>query len=424
MTSQVQFRGWKYNVYISMSGDTHVLRGIGAIVNPTNTKSGVNYEQIANSMITNGVIDKPRDPTESFDVALKDMMRDMHLNFDTPSKSTTRAPTERPSDRPPATASFKTPYGGAPTNSSSSSDSESDDSRESSRSSPRSPPPRSPPPKRSPPPHHSARRSTPRHSARHSSPRHSASRHTPRHSTPRHSGGGRVESPRVKEFRHPNYENPQPTYNHGSEYHKRTVEEDRHVQIHNVMRGMGGDGEHIFNLENEKVEDVKAQMLVDIEFMKSALESEDIDVDKYPKLDSKSNYRDVEDLQKILRLKLDRIRYSSLADDFILTGASLVEDIFDGERVWFGRYRPNMKDWSKQVQAKLRRMRHDTSTITGGVMNNYNIGPFSRLCLELVPNGFLYAKKNNPTPARAPTTPTSRESMSKSISSIRDISDR
>lgn len=182
----------------------------------------------------------------------------------------------------------------------------------------------------------------------------------------------------------------------------------------------------MFNVENEKVEDMKAQMLVDIEFMKSALDSEGIDVDKYPKLDNKSAYRDIEDLQKILRLKLDRIRYSSLADDFILTGASLVEDVFDGERVWFGRYRPDMRDWSKQVQAKLRRMRHDTSTIMGGVMNNYNIGPFSRLCLELVPNGFLYAKKNNSsaraTPSAAATG--SREAVQKTISSIRDISDR
>lgn len=178
----------------------------------------------------------------------------------------------------------------------------------------------------------------------------------------------------------------------------------------------------MFNIENEKIEDLKAQMLVDIEFIKAALDSEGIDVSKYPKLDNKSVYQDIENLQKMLRLKLDKIRYSSLADDFILTGASLVEDVFDGERVWFGRYRPNMKNWSKQVQAKLRRMRHDTSTIMGGVMNDYNIGPFSRLCLELVPNGFLYAKNNTSSgTSTRPSTP--RESVSDSISSIRNISD-
>jgi hypothetical protein len=92
------------------------------------------------------------------------------------------------------------------------------------------------------------------------------------------------------------------------------------------------------------------------------------------------------------RHKNDRTRYCSFAEEFVLFGAVALEELFDGKRTWFGHYQPDLTDWHNQVNVKLRRMRHDTSTLVSGVMNDYNIGPGARILLELVPNMFLHSR--------------------------------
>ena len=53
-----------------------------------------------------------------------------------------------------------------------------------------------------------------------------------------------------------------------------------------------------------------------------------------------------------------------------------------------------MTGWSKSVGVKLRRMKHDTSTIVSNAMNEYNVGPGTRIFLELIPNAFVHARSN------------------------------
>ena len=159
------------------------------------------------------------------------------------------------------------------------------------------------------------------------------------------------------------------------------------------MSSMGGGTQTLFNLEREQQEDHKSQMLEEIDFLTNSLEEDGADLSRIPKVNKTSAFDEVESVLKILRHKNDRTRYCSLAEESFLLGAYALEDLFDGKRMFFGRYNPDLTNWHKQVQVKLRRMRYDTSNLVSGVMQDYNIGPGWRIILELIPNMFMHAKR-------------------------------
>ena len=69
-----------------------------------------------------------------------------------------------------------------------------------------------------------------------------------------------------------------------------------------------------------------------------------------------------------------------------------MEELFDGKRDWWG-HNPNLTGWHNNLQMRLRRVQPETGQLVGQVMQNYDIGPFMRILIELVPNAFIYAKK-------------------------------
>lgn len=177
-----------------------------------------------------------------------------------------------------------------------------------------------------------------------------------------------------------------------SEVNRKTDEQRRQETINSVMSGMDSGSASIFSIEREKIEDTKSTMLEEIDSLRNSLEEDEIDIKRVPVVTQASSYEEIENVLKILRLKNDRMRYCSFAEEFLLCGAHGLEELFNGKRVWLNRYRPDLTGWHTQVNTKLRRMRHDTSTLVSGIMHDYNIGPGMRILLELFPNMFMYSK--------------------------------
>jgi hypothetical protein len=173
----------------------------------------------------------------------------------------------------------------------------------------------------------------------------------------------------------------------GASLYERTQEQERRAHIDSVMGGTAG-----FSFEQEKQEDIKCAMLEEIDALITALKEEDADLSRIPKIDQNSAYATVESVLKILRHKSDRSRYCSLASEFLIFGAYALEDLFDGKRVWLGRYQPDLTGWHAHLNVKLRRMKKDTGDLMAGIMYDYNIGPGLRILLELLPSMVLYSK--------------------------------
>jgi hypothetical protein len=175
-----------------------------------------------------------------------------------------------------------------------------------------------------------------------------------------------------------------------SQLRSMTTEERRQDKINNVLRDID-DKELEFSIDKEREDDDKASLLEQIDMLKITLEDDGVDITGVPVINKQSVMKDIQNVYKILRLKNDRNRYCSFAEELILSGAYGMEYLFDGKKDWFNK-KPDLTDWSSTVKVKLRRMRYETSTFVGEVMQEYNLSAGVRLALELLPSMFLYSR--------------------------------
>ena len=174
-----------------------------------------------------------------------------------------------------------------------------------------------------------------------------------------------------------------------------TQEEQVQNKVNDVFRDIN-ENEIEFDIEKEKDEDNKTSLLEQIDMLKITLEDDGIDVSGVPTITKNSPIKEIHSVYKILRLKNDRNRYCSFAEELILAGSYGIEYMFDGKKDWMGR-KPDLTGWSDTVKVKLRRMRYETSTFVQEVMQEYNMSAGMRLALELLPSMFLYSRNRRLT---------------------------
>lgn len=168
-----------------------------------------------------------------------------------------------------------------------------------------------------------------------------------------------------------------------------TKEQKKREHIANVMRPERDDP--IISFEEEKKEDLKCEMLAEIDALIEDLEVEGMDLSRIPKVDKNSSFTEVENALKVLRHKNDHSQYCNFANELILLFAHALGKLFDGKTIWFGKYRPDLTGWHNIVLQKTRRMRYDTGQIVYKLMQDYKISPVFRILLELIPNMLIYS---------------------------------
>jgi hypothetical protein len=186
-------------------------------------------------------------------------------------------------------------------------------------------------------------------------------------------------------------------------------------QFNQVLQGYGGGGQEIIDVEKETEEENKTFMLEDIDELMAELADDEVDLSRIPKVNQDSPIADVQQVQKILRMKYDRRRYTTFGTEFILAGVHGLEYLFDGKRKW-GPYQPDLTNWHNTVRTKLRRMRYETSMIVADAMAQWNVGAFTRVMIELVPSAFLHSRMRSEQHGKAGYSP---DQMSETYDALR-----
>jgi len=184
-------------------------------------------------------------------------------------------------------------------------------------------------------------------------------------------------------------------------------------QFDQVLQGYGGP--EIINADKENEEENKTFMLEDIDELMAELQDDDVDLSRIPKVNQDSPLDDVSQVQKILRMKYDRRRYTTFGTEFILAGVHGLEYLFDGKRKW-GPYQPDLTNWHNTVRTKLRRMRYETSMIVADAMSTWNVGALTRIMIELVPSAFLHSRMRSEQHGKAGYSP---DQMSETYDALR-----
>ena len=172
-----------------------------------------------------------------------------------------------------------------------------------------------------------------------------------------------------------------------------SADQVRRSHISSVMGDMRHATRTSFSVERERAQDVKASKLEQIGQLRSTLEEEGIDCSSVGNPSMTSAADEIDSVLSILKLKNDRNRYSSMAEEVILGLAEGVETVFDGSRaVPVVGWQPDYTGYHNTIAVKLHRMRFETSQVVGSVIENYSIGATSRIIMELLPSFFLYPR--------------------------------
>lgn len=183
-----------------------------------------------------------------------------------------------------------------------------------------------------------------------------------------------------------------------SSRHNITNEQDRRSQIHSVMSDLRTQTTTSYGIENERIMDLKIQKLELIDTLKTQLTDDGISVTTAGDPTVSSSLEEIDATLKILTLKADRSRYSTIFEESLLCCAEAFETVFDGTRtIPVIGWTPDYTGYASNLSGKLVRCRGATSTIVGDIIEKHSISPGTRLMMELLPSFLLYPHMNAKT---------------------------
>lgn len=337
-------------------GDNALLTGLDKLINPQNIRPGVNYEEIARSLSVGSKVKKEDISTETKN-ELDDLARKLDLSFATPRETPRayRSPAQPARDE--STPMYQSP-GATPIHRS---------------------------------PYQNNAGSTPAYNSAALPPQ-------SRYGTPIDE-----ELPEEQPFADFDYtqqspKQPTPIRRPRTEFQQLTEEDERHRQVEEVVNSMSKSGNNYMSLEKARRDDEKITLLDDIDLLWKSIEQDDARLlHGMEKPTLQDDYETIFNIHKRLQMKNDRNKFSGIADEGILMLAQFAGTVFDGKKVYFGKYSPDLVGWEEEVRVKNRRYKHDTSTIVGNFFRKYNLGSGLRILLELIPNAIIFSnrKKNN-----------------------------
>lgn len=172
-----------------------------------------------------------------------------------------------------------------------------------------------------------------------------------------------------------------------------TMDQAKESHIDSVFASIRGETQTVPGEERERIQDIKASKLEQISQLRMQLEEEEIDCSGVGVPTNASPMEEIDSILNILRLKNDRNRYSTFAEEVILTAAEGIETVFDGTTaIPLVGWKPDYTGYHNTVSAKLHRMRGETARVVGEVISKYSLGPMTRIIMELLPSFFLYPR--------------------------------
>lgn len=169
-------------------------------------------------------------------------------------------------------------------------------------------------------------------------------------------------------------------------------EQVKHDVFSNVLHDIKPNTEYVHDIYTEDIKNKKSMLLEQITLLKLMLQEEGESVDDIEALNENDSIDKINHIYMILKIKKDRIQFNTLGEELILFGVHMLESFFDGNRVFLGKFQPDLTGWHNSVSIKLRRLRFDTSAVVSNMVQTYNISYTTRLAIELIPSLFLYSK--------------------------------
>lgn len=140
-------------------------------------------------------------------------------------------------------------------------------------------------------------------------------------------------------------------------------------------------------------EDDREELLENCCNLRDELKDIGLNINNIPEPHNDMSKEELERIFRRLRIKNDRKRATTTAEELILLAAKGAGKFFNGSREFFG-YKLDARGWDATVKGKFKRMRYDTSTWISGIMKEYTMSSGTRIGIELVPSLLLCLAAN------------------------------
>lgn len=168
-------------------------------------------------------------------------------------------------------------------------------------------------------------------------------------------------------------------------------------------------------------EDDREELLENCCSLRDELKELGINISNIPEPHSSMSKEELERIFRRLRIKNDRKRATTTAEELIFLAAKGAGKIFNGKHEFFG-YKLDARGWDAIVKGKFKRMRFDTSAWVSGIMKEYTMSSGMRIGVELVPS-LLICLATNKGDDDSPQTAKPTYSDKEWENSIADIAD-
>lgn len=167
---------------------------------------------------------------------------------------------------------------------------------------------------------------------------------------------------------------------------------DEHIE--SVLGALREETQTSYGLRREEELDLKASKLEHIAQLRESLEEDGINTEAVGSPSTASSMEEIDAVLRTLRMKNDRNRCATMAEEIILGMAEAIECVFDGtQEVPLLGLKPDYSGYHNTVSVKLARMRPDTSRVVSDIIERNDLGPWSRIALELGPSFLLYPRQ-------------------------------
>ncbi len=171
----------------------------------------------------------------------------------------------------------------------------------------------------------------------------------------------------------------------------------RREKIEDVMTGLR-TGNHTASgdaSESLRAEEERETKMEEIASLVQVLKGDQVDISGVTLPDGGSTDSEVDVALRTLQMKNNRNRYTSLGEEVMMGIAEAIEETFDGTtEIPVVGWTPDYTGYRNTVQAKMMRMRFETSQLVRSVIESYGVGPVGRMLLELLPSLALYPSQN------------------------------
>lgn len=168
----------------------------------------------------------------------------------------------------------------------------------------------------------------------------------------------------------------------------------RRRHLSEVLEDLRGESRTSGGDQAQRSRDQLASKLEQIGQLRMTLEEEGVECGGVGNPTLASPPEEIDSVLNILKLKNDRNRYSTLAEEVILGFAEGIETVLDGSReIPVLNWKPDYSGYHNTVLVKLHRMRFETSSVVGSVIEKHRVGSSARIFMELLPSFFLYPRQ-------------------------------